>query len=137
MLGIDDQHGRFRSGEPGAGSGVFGGERGGSIRGGTAWGGLRLGGEDTGAARVCRFGPRRQGRGAAVCGADDGAEPGAGDTAEHGASQDGAGEGGRVSAEKVQHTLSGGRRGVAGRPVAIAAIQTGGTWLTWIGRTGT
>ena len=33
MLGIDHQHGRFRSGEPGADPGVFGGERGGSLRG--------------------------------------------------------------------------------------------------------
>src|ERR1019366_8990591 len=60
MLGIDHQHGRYRSGEPGADPGVFGGERGGSIRRGAASRGLRVGGADAGAARVCEFGPRRQ-----------------------------------------------------------------------------
>src|ERR1035437_6423944 len=43
MLGIDHQHGRYRSGESGADPGVFGGERGGSIRRGAAWRGLRVG----------------------------------------------------------------------------------------------
>src|ERR1035437_3654948 len=114
MLGIDHQHGRYRSGEPGADPGVFGGVRGGTIRGGAACGGVLVGGAEAGAARVREPGPRRQGRGAAVCGADDGIEPRAGDAADHGASENRPGEGGRVSAHEVRHALHGRRRGVAG-----------------------
>jgi len=36
MLGIGHQHGRFRSGEPGAGPGVFGGQRRGALCRGAA-----------------------------------------------------------------------------------------------------
>src|SRR5471030_3020823 len=41
MLGIDHQHGRFRSGEPGADPGVPGGQRGSAICRATARGGVR------------------------------------------------------------------------------------------------
>ena len=114
MLGIDHQHGRFRSGEPGADPGVFGGER--EVR----FAGLRR-------AEVYAWVERtlvrheyaslgRAGKGLVrqYVGADDGVEPGASDAADRGASQDGPGEGGRVSAHEVRHTLHGGRRGLAG-----------------------
>src|SRR5438477_3509071 len=114
MLGIDHQHGRYRSGEPGADPGVFGGERGDSIRGAAAWGGLRVGGADAGAVRVSGLGPRRQRSGATVPGADDGAESRAGDAADRGASENRQGEGGRVSTDQVHATLHDGRLGVAG-----------------------
>src|ERR1035437_9399857 len=52
MLGIDHQHGRYRSGEPGADPGVFGGVRGGTIRGGAACGGVLVGGADGGGGGV-------------------------------------------------------------------------------------
>src|ERR1700675_2450577 len=84
MLGIDHQHGRYRSGEPGADPGVFGGERGGSIRGAATWGGLRVGGADAGSARIRGPGPRGQRSGAEIHRTNDGVKPRAGDAADRG-----------------------------------------------------
>src|SRR5215203_6553964 len=52
MLGIDHQHGRQWSNQPGADSGVFERQWRGCICGATAGRGLRLGGADAGATRV-------------------------------------------------------------------------------------
>jgi hypothetical protein len=114
MLGIDHQHGRFGSSEPGADAGVLGGEWGGSIYRPAAGRDVPLGGTDAGAARVRQSGASGQGIGAAVCGADDRAEPGASDAADRGASPDGTSEGGRVSTQQVRGALHVNRRGVAG-----------------------
>jgi hypothetical protein len=103
MLGIDHQHGRFGSSEPGADAGVLGGEWGGSIYRPAAGRDVPLGGTDAGAARVRQSGASGQGIGAAVC-----------DAADRGASPDGTSEGGRVSTQQVRGALHVNRRGVAG-----------------------
>jgi hypothetical protein len=114
MLGIDHQHGRFGSSKPGADPGVLGGKWGGSIYRAAAGRGVPLGGTDAGAAPVPQSGSGEQGIGAAVCGADDRAEPGASDAADRRASPDGTSEGSRVSAHQVRGALHVNRRGIAG-----------------------
>src|ERR1700683_5622058 len=52
MLGIDYQHGRHRGHEPGADSGVPGGQRRGAVCRPAARGGVRVGGEDVRGAPV-------------------------------------------------------------------------------------
>ena len=114
MLGIDHQHGRFGSSKPGADPGILSGEWGGSIYGAAASRGVPLGGTDPGAARVRQSGAGEQGIGAAVCGANDRAEPGASDSADRRASPDGTSEGGRVSTHQVRDALHVDRRGITG-----------------------
>ena len=96
MLRIDHQHGRFRSGEPGQ-IRAFGGER--EVRfAGVRRRGVRAWVERTLMHAYAGLGPRRQG--VVQYRADDRAEPRAGNAADRGASQDGPGEGGRVSRTK-------------------------------------
>ena len=105
MLGIDHQHGRQQSNEPGADTGVLGWQWRDAIYGAGASGGGWLGGTDAGAARVGQPEPARQGIGAPVRGADDGNEPGAGDAMDRQLRPDGAGGGNEVRAEEVQRAL--------------------------------
>src|SRR5271154_6677252 len=82
MLGVGHQHGRFGSRKPGADPGILGGEWRGPVRGVAASRDVQLGGADAGTPRVRQAGSGGQGIGAAVRGADDGAEPGASDAAD-------------------------------------------------------
>ena len=86
--------------EPGADPGVSGGQRRGAVCRAAARGSVRLGGADAGAAPVRQPGQAGQGTGAAVPGADDGLEPGAGDAADRGA----IAQTGRVKAAAYQRT---------------------------------
>ena len=52
MLGIDHQHGRFRSDEPGTDPGVSGRQRGGAVCGAAPRGGVHMDGTNVGAASV-------------------------------------------------------------------------------------
>src|ERR1700683_4489676 len=61
MLGIDHQHGRFRSDEPGANPGVPGRQRWSAVRRAATRRGLCLDGADTGAASVRRYVARMTG----------------------------------------------------------------------------
>src|SRR5438093_7336593 len=81
MLGIDHQRANIRAVEPGADSGVFGRQWRGRIQGTESRGGLRLGESNAPAATICGAEAQRAGMGAALRGEDDGAEPGADDTA--------------------------------------------------------
>src|SRR5688572_11016657 len=56
MLGIDYQHGRFGSDEPGTDPGIFGSEQRGSIFGTAASRGIRVGGANAGTPRVREHG---------------------------------------------------------------------------------
>ncbi len=114
MLGIDHQHGRFRSREPGADPGVSGGQRRGAVCRAAARGGVRLGGADAGAASVRQPGPVGKGFSAEVYRPDDGPEPGAGDATDQGVCQDRAGESGGLSTQQVRHALHHSRCGSVG-----------------------
>src|SRR5579862_5225409 len=121
MLGIDHQHGRFRSKQLGADSGVSGGECARPVCRARTLRSVRLGGEDPGAARVRQPRESREGTGAALYGADDRPEPGATDASDHLLPHDGAGEGSCVSADKVRDPLYGRRCGPTG-------LRRQGTW---------
>src|ERR1035438_6373598 len=83
MLGIDHQHGRFGSNEPGADSGVSGGQWRGALRRTAPRRGIWLDRGDVGAASVQRPEPAGEGLGAPLCGPNDGPEPGSGDATDH------------------------------------------------------
>jgi len=114
MLGIDHQHGRLRSREPGADPGVPGRQWRGAICRATARGSVRLDGADAGAAPVRQPGPAGQRFGAELHRPDDGSEPGSGDAVDHGIWQDRTGEGCEVSTYQVRHALHHGRCGPIG-----------------------
>ena len=127
MLGVAHQHGRFRSGEPGADAGVPGGQRRGALWRPTARGSVRLDRADVGATPVRRPGPAGQGFGAALPGPDDGSQPRPGDAADHGLSPPRAGASGGLSTDQVRHALHGGGFGPVGlrRPSAWELERTG------------
>jgi len=110
MLGIDHQHGRLRSWEPGADPGVPGRQWRGAVCRATARGSVRLDGADAGASPVHQPEPAGEGFGAELHRPHDGSEPGAGDAADHGVWQNRAGESSSVSTQQVRHALHHGRR---------------------------
>ena len=107
MLGIDHQHGRQWSNQPGADSGVFERQWRGCICGATAGRGLRLGGADAGATRVRELEACEQGIGPTIHGADDRNEPGATNATDRQLRQDGEGEAGKVSTQEIRQSLHG------------------------------
>src|SRR5882724_8367104 len=88
MLGIDHQHGRFRSRKPGADSGVPGRQWRGAICRATTPGSVRLGGADAGATSLRQPRSDGQGFGAKLHCPDDGSEPGSDNTVDHSLWQD-------------------------------------------------
>src|SRR5579871_5621335 len=114
MLGIDHQHGRFKSKQPGADSGVSGRECARPVCRARTRRSVRLGGEHPGSARVRQTRESREGTGAALHGADDRPEPGAAHASDHLLPHDGAGQSSCVSADEVRHPLHGSRCGPTG-----------------------
>ena len=114
MLGIDHQRANIRAVEPGADSGVFGRQWRGRIQGTESRGGLRLGESNAPAATICGAEAQRAGMGAALRGEDDGAEPGADDTADHGVRARRRGEASTLSAAPIPAALYTGRHRPAG-----------------------
>ena len=81
-LGIDHQHGRLRSDEPGAGADRFGRQRRGAICRSVLRENLCLDEANAAAASIPRSEPRAKGSAAPVCGLMVGSQPGTGDTAD-------------------------------------------------------
>ena len=105
MLGIDHQHGRFGSDKPGAGAGVSGWQRRSAIYRAEAGRSVRVDGTDAGPFRVRRTGQGGQGSGAALAGAHDGSEPGAGDAVDRRVYRERARQGKVVSAQEIRCRL--------------------------------
>src|SRR5207237_10348156 len=108
MLGIDDQHGRFGTNEPGGDPGVSGGSRAGRVCRPEARGDLPVGGPDPAGAGLRATGPRGRRMGAAVRGEDDGTEPGASRAADSKLLSEGRSESAGLSAAPVRLALHGG-----------------------------
>ena len=114
MLGIDRQSGGSRAVEPGADPGIFGGQRRSRVCGPESSRGVRLG--EPGALPTGLYGieAERAGIGATLPGEDDRAEPGAGDTPDHGTSARRGSEDARVSAVPLPSAVHARRHRFAG-----------------------
>ncbi|MDQ2840323.1 MAG: hypothetical protein M3Y72_04640 [Acidobacteriota bacterium] len=113
-LGVDSQHAGWREARAGADPGIGIGQHGAGVRTAATGGSLRLGGAGIKGARVSAAGPGGAGPSAAVCGQDDGVEPGADDEVDGTLSGAGHGAGNMLSAAPVRAAVHARRRGTAG-----------------------
>ena len=105
MLGIDHQHGRYRSHEPGTDPSLPGRQWRSAVYRPAARRGVWLGRENAGSAPVYELGQARQGIGPAIPLADDGIESSADHAVDCVATPHGAGDSGCLSADQVCHAL--------------------------------
>jgi hypothetical protein len=114
MLGIDHQHGRFGSDQPGADPGVSGRQRRGAVCRAEARRSIRMDRANAAAASVRWFEQTGKGTLTPVRGAHDGPEPGTGDTPDLWLCGNRPRKGGAVSADEVCDPLHESGRGTAG-----------------------